>query len=292
MASTPRRARPDCGSIPAMGLSKIATEQLPSFWSSRGESVDRASSNHRRRFDHATSPYRKAPDARAIDLLEEWIRQGAEYEKHWSFMPPRLVEPPLAEMTDEKEKPPIDRFIRDKLREKKLTPSPQASPETLVRRQSLDLTGLPPTLEELERFLDQYRRDPVRLTRIVSSASWQVPTLASVWDVGGWIKLVNGPTAMDTQSMHRVKFGSTAIGDIDALNRDIPFDHLPSNKSPVIFLKKPRRTKRSPPVFIAIRRSIKKGNRQGTISHRHVLRSRRHHGTVWFGNDHWLCAMP
>lgn len=76
--------------------------------------------------------------------LIEWIRQGAEYQKHWSFEP-------LA--VDSAGRESIDAFVDAKLREQKLEPSPPASRERWLRRVTLDLTGLPPRVPEIDAFL-------------------------------------------------------------------------------------------------------------------------------------------
>ncbi|MDB6028298.1 MAG: Protein of unknown function (DUF1553)/Protein of unknown function (DUF1549)/Planctomycete [Verrucomicrobiales bacterium] len=87
------------------------------------------------------------------DLLKEWIAQGAEYEPHWAYILP--VRPPLASVSNKKwVKNPIDTFILHSLEAKKIKPSSQADKRTLLRRLSLDLIGLPPTLEELNTFLN------------------------------------------------------------------------------------------------------------------------------------------
>ena len=75
-----------------------------------------------------------------IKLIEQWIREGAEWTGHWSFSPLRP------------EENGIDDFVRKKLKDQGLTPSAEASKEEILRRVSLDLTGLPPTLQELESF--------------------------------------------------------------------------------------------------------------------------------------------
>lgn len=85
-------------------------------------------------------------------VLIRWIESGAAYKKHWAFIPPEKPEPPAPAVADWSEQP-IDRFVAQKLKENQLAPSPRASKELLLRRLSLDLTGLPPTLEELDAFL-------------------------------------------------------------------------------------------------------------------------------------------
>jgi len=91
-----------------------------------------------------------------IDTLRRWIESGAEYEPHWSFVPPvRPQAPDISAANSEWRTNPIDRFIHATLESEGLEPSPRASAETLLRRASFDLTGLPPTPEQL----DQLRAD-------------------------------------------------------------------------------------------------------------------------------------
>ena len=88
-----------------------------------------------------------------IRLLQRWIEQGAEYQQHWSFIPPqRSTFPQLKTQT--KTSSPIDAFVLARLEQEGLQPSPRADKATLCRRLSLDLTGLPPTLAELDLFLN------------------------------------------------------------------------------------------------------------------------------------------
>lgn len=89
---------------------------------------------------------------REIDLIGKWIKQGARYEKHWAFVAPR--KPALPEVED-KSWPTneIDYFILSKQEDNGLKPNEQADKERLLRRLSLDLTGLPPTLKMMDDFL-------------------------------------------------------------------------------------------------------------------------------------------
>ncbi len=82
------------------------------------------------------------------DLLKRWIAEGAEYQGHWAFIKPERPTPPLNTAN------PIDAFIQKKLAEQGLKASPEADKETLIRRATLDLTGLPPTAEEIAAFLN------------------------------------------------------------------------------------------------------------------------------------------
>ena len=86
-------------------------------------------------------------------ILTEWIRQGAEYKQHWAFIKPLRPNPPRVK--DSKwPANAIDNFILAKLEEHGLAPEKDADRRTLIRRVTLDITGLPPTPEEVEDFLD------------------------------------------------------------------------------------------------------------------------------------------
>jgi hypothetical protein len=89
-----------------------------------------------------------------IALLRRWIAEGAEYQEHWAFIPPSAGAPPRvpAELAGSVRNP-IDQFIVARLARDKLTPSPQADRRSLIRRVSLDLTGLPPSPAEVDAFL-------------------------------------------------------------------------------------------------------------------------------------------
>ena len=87
-----------------------------------------------------------------IDTLTSWIAQGAEYKGHWSFIRPQRAA--QAAVSDEAWcRNPIDRFVMEKLDTTGLKPSAEADRVTLIRRATLDLTGLPPTPDEVQSFL-------------------------------------------------------------------------------------------------------------------------------------------
>ncbi|MEI7581397.1 DUF1553 domain-containing protein [Runella sp.] len=85
-------------------------------------------------------------------VLVKWIEDGAEYKPHWAFVAPEKSDVPDVKNEDWVINP-IDNFILKKLEEEKLKPAKLADKETLLRRLSLDLTGLPPTLPEIDAFL-------------------------------------------------------------------------------------------------------------------------------------------
>lgn len=83
--------------------------------------------------------------------LTRWIKEGAVYEGHWAFQTPKKA--PLPEVADASPNP-IDRFIAAKLKSENLSFSPEADRPTLIRRASFDLTGLPPSPEEVKAFIE------------------------------------------------------------------------------------------------------------------------------------------
>ena len=94
-----------------------------------------------------------------IGLLRRWIETGARYAEHWAFASPNRSEQPLVER-DEWSRNALDRFVLKRLQQEKLRPAAEADPARLLRRVSLDLVGLPPTLEELDEYLSQAQLDP------------------------------------------------------------------------------------------------------------------------------------
>ncbi|MEZ6096706.1 MAG: PSD1 and planctomycete cytochrome C domain-containing protein [Pirellulaceae bacterium] len=86
-----------------------------------------------------------------LALLERWIAQGAKYQPHWAFVAPKKVVVPQSDAHWSNQ--PIDQFVHEKMRGNGLQPSPVADRATLIRRVTLDLTGLPPTPDELKAFL-------------------------------------------------------------------------------------------------------------------------------------------
>ena len=93
-----------------------------------------------------------------IELLKKWVAQGAAWREHWSFIPPIKHELPQVSKADWCSNP-IDYFILNRLDEESLQPGKRASKETLIRRVTLDLTGLPPTLAEVDAFLNDDSED-------------------------------------------------------------------------------------------------------------------------------------
>lgn len=93
------------------------------------------------------------------DTIRRWVAEGAVYEKHWAYQP--IKRPPVPEISNPKApiRNPIDNFIERRLLQAGLAPAPEADPRTLIRRVTLDLTGLPPTPEEVRAFENDKTQD-------------------------------------------------------------------------------------------------------------------------------------
>jgi hypothetical protein len=116
---------------------------------------------------------KKSLTAAQKELLVRWIEEGAEYEPHWSFIPPAKPEPPAVK--DESwVKNPIDRFILSQLEAAGLAPAPEADRRTLARRAALDVTGLPPDPAAVEAFVADTRPDAFEryLDALFASPEW------------------------------------------------------------------------------------------------------------------------
>ncbi len=123
------------------------------------------------------------------ELIRKWIEAGARYEKHWAFEIPARPPVPAADGN------PIDAFLLARLKKEGLKPSPEADKATLLRRVTLDLTGLPPTIAELDAFLADtapgaYERVADRLlgtTRYGERMASQWLDLARFGDTNGYL---------------------------------------------------------------------------------------------------------
>lgn len=93
-----------------------------------------------------------------VKLVKKWIKQGAKYEKHWAFVPPKS--PQIPEVDDKSwPKNTIDYFVLHKQEQKGFKPNPEADKERLLKRLSFDLNGLPPDVALMDRFLADKRPD-------------------------------------------------------------------------------------------------------------------------------------
>ncbi len=154
-------------------------------------------------------------------LLREWIAEGAEYEIHWSFIPPRKGALPEVRQRDWP-RHPLDHFVLARLEAVRLGPSPEADRYRLIRRVALDLTGLPPTPEQADSFVadksdhayekvvdrllrseafgEHWARMWLDLARYADTKGYEKDRHREIWRYRDWV--------------------------IDAMNRDLPWDRF------------------------------------------------------------------
>lgn len=156
-----------------------------------------------------------------VVTVRKWIEEGAVYQKHWAFEAPVRPELPVVANTNWCRNP-VDRFILAALESRHLKPSPEASKETLIRRVTLDLTGLPPTPEEVDAFLADEKPDAYeRLVERLLASPHYGEQRARYWlDVARY---------GDTHGLHLDNERSLwPYRDwvVDAFNANMPFDQF------------------------------------------------------------------
>jgi hypothetical protein len=116
--------------------------------------------------DHKMPPKEahKTLSARDVAVIERWIVQGAQYKQHWAYIAP-AIEKPKQTKWDSRAVNEIDHYIYARLVQEGLSPSSEADRETLINRVALDLTGLPPTLKEVDAFVND--KDPNAYEKLV-----------------------------------------------------------------------------------------------------------------------------
>ncbi len=156
-----------------------------------------------------------------INLIREWIVQGAKYEPFWSFIPPkRPAVPDIA--NPHWPKNPIDNFVFAKLAQEGLAPSPEADKRTLIRRVSLDLTGIPPTPEEVSAFLNDASPNAYEkvVDRLLQSPRYG-ERMAFRWMENARYGDTNGYQTDGPREMWRWRDWV-----IDAFNHNMPYDEF------------------------------------------------------------------
>jgi hypothetical protein len=159
--------------------------------------------------------------AHEIELVKEWIAQGAEWQPFWSFIPPKR--PPIPVFRDESwVRNPIDAFILNRLNKEGLHPSPESDKRTLIRRVSLDITGLPPTLSEINAYLDDQSPSAYEkvVDRLLASPRY-AERMAFRWMEAARYGDTNGYQTDGPREMWRWRDWV-----LDAFNDNMPFDQF------------------------------------------------------------------
>jgi hypothetical protein len=186
-------------------------------------------------------PKEKAPlTAEQVDLIGKWIDDGAAWPPEivlkekpkadadfWSFQALKSVSPPADDaIPDAWQKNPIDRFVYAKLKEKRLTPSRPASARELLRRITYDLTGLPPTIEEIVEFPKDYEAQPQQAVEHAIDRLLASPRYGERW-ARHWLDVIRFGESRGYER-NEIITNLWPFRDyiIESINNDKPFDEL------------------------------------------------------------------
>ncbi len=156
-----------------------------------------------------------------VELLRRWIAEGAKYQKHWAFLPPtRSALPAVKDKAWPKNG--VDHFVLERLERDGLKPSPAADRVTLIRRVSLDLTGLPATPAEIDAFVNDSSADAFEkvVDRLLKSPRYG-ERMAQRWLDAARYADTNGYQNDGPRTMHRWRDWV-----IEAYNANMPFDQF------------------------------------------------------------------
>lgn len=150
-----------------------------------------------------------------IQRIRDWIDQGAAWQQHWSFRP---IESP--EITDAAH--PIDELVQKELASRDIAPSPQATKSTLIRRLTLDLTGLPPTPEQVAEFLADENADAYQrlVDRLLDSPAYGQ---RMAWD---WLDAARYADTNGYQGDNERTMWPWRDWVVDAFNDNLPYDQF------------------------------------------------------------------
>lgn len=156
-----------------------------------------------------------------IKILTKWIEQGAEWKDHWAYLAPEGIDVPQVKNADWSQNP-IDRFILDAMETEAVNPSIEADKITLIRRVSLDITGVPPSIEQVNEFINDASQNAYEklVDRLLDA-----PQYGERWATM-WLDLARyGDTKGYQKDLHR-NIWKYRDWLIDAFNQNMPFDEF------------------------------------------------------------------
>ena len=220
-----------------------------------------------------------------VGLIRDWINAGARWDEHWAFQTPeRPVEPVVKNAAWPKT--PIDRFVLARLEKEGIDPAPGANPTTLVRRATYDLTGLPPSVEEIDAFLHDRSTNAYEkvIDRLLNSPRYG-ENMARYW--------MDAVRYADTHGYHidsQRDIWAYRQWVIEAFNRDLPFDQFTIEQLAGDLLPSPTRDQKIATGFVRCNMSTGEG---GAIVEEYRTKYAFDRvetvGTVWLGVT-MLCA--
>jgi hypothetical protein len=219
------------------------------------------------------------------ETFRRWVADGAEYQTHWSYAP--LTRPEVPSSPSGSSAPsPIDAFVLEKLASQNIQPSPMADRQSLIRRVSLDVTGLPPTPEEVAAFLaDTSPRAYENLVdRLLSSPHFG--ERMAVW----WLDVARFTDTVGFHGDQEQRIFPYRDYVIDAFNENIPFDQFTREQLAGDLLPNPTERQRIATGFNRLNMMTREGGAQPKeYLAKYGAERVRTIGTAWLGSTMGCC---
>lgn len=224
---------------------------------------------------HAPRPI--APEQ--IETLTEWVRQGAVWEEHWAYVPPKRPAQPQVQ-NESWPSNPMDRFVLARLEAEGLQPSPEADKRALIRRLAFDLTGLPPTPEETDAYMNDARPNAYEalVDRFMSKAAYGERMATH------WLDLVRYADTSGYHSDENVSVWPYRDYVIRAFNENMPYDRFTRENLAGDLLPNATVEQRVASAFNRLNQTTAEGGAQAKEYHAIYAADRvRAVSTVWMG---------
>ncbi len=237
---------------------------------------------------HMPPPASKKPalTEKEIALMKRWVAEGARFSEHWSFAPLRQPAVPTLAIASVAIRNPIDNFILNRLNAEHVTPSREADPITLIRRIYFDLTGLPPSPEQVRAFLAD--AEPNSYERVVDQllASQHFGERMAVW----WLDLVRYADSIGYHSDNPMNVYPYRDYVIESFNRNKPFDQFTIEQLAGDLLPNPTVEQRVATAYNRLLQTTEEGGAQAKEYEAKYAADRvRNFGQVWLGGT-IMCA--
>jgi hypothetical protein len=232
-------------------------------------------------------PYKHAPlDKGEINILRNWIKQGAQWGDHWAYLPVKQVSIP--EIKSEWIKNDIDNFILEKIEENELKPSEEAEKAVLLRRVSLDLTGVLPSATLAKQYLnDTSDKAYVNLVDSLLASPHYGERLAALW-----LDLARYADTKGYESDYGRNIWKYRDWVIKAFNEDMPYDKFLTEQIAGDLLPNPTEAQY---IATAFHRNAMSNDEGGTDNEEFrvasIIDPRKYYLGSPDGNNLWLCAM-
>jgi Protein of unknown function (DUF1553)/Protein of unknown function (DUF1549)/Planctomycete cytochrome C len=234
--------------------------------------------------DDIMPPHKEARQLteREKQLLRRWIEQGAEYEAHWAFIPPVKPAVPKVEGASHV----IDAFIQTRLAALKLEPAPKTDRVTLARRLYLDLTGLPPSPQDVETFVQDTAPDAVARLADRLLASPQFGERMAVW----WLDQTRYADTIGYHSDNPMPVSPWRDYVIRSFNENKPFDRFTIEQLAGDLLPEKSQEQLVASAYNRLILSTEEGGAQaGQYEAKYLVDRVKSVGTTWLGQT-YMCA--